>query len=221
MLLFLVLQIVQGDRVLYTLSGKNIHVLVAQHAQYALSVRLEGPGAMPFVAARDMPGYARRARISQDGDLFHLEVNGKGVCTSGGAVKSCVRSNLFEVQYHRFGYRIKKGSRCVTATPALTFERCSNTRNDQEFVLSDESLRYCLEALEAPTTAAERRSNEALLKAASRDRKLADVAKKRPVFEKEIEKLKPSPKMKKALKSLWDRGWGKGWGWGVPKFNIC
>lgn len=97
-----------ADDMLTSLSFKNIHILMARHPEYAISEWLSGPKATLFVAVREAPEYARRARIRQDGDAFRIEINGRPVCTSWSSVVACAHVQLFSAEYHKFGYRFMK-----------------------------------------------------------------------------------------------------------------
>lgn len=173
--------------------------------------------------APDIDTYVRRARIRQDGDLFRVEINGADICVSGKDVRTCPRGELFDIGYSTVGYRFKKDGSCLTGSETLTFERCSSSRNDQEFIIDDASLRYCLENVlkSTPANLAEVRLKERVLKAASRNKALAARIRKKPNFEQMMKKLKASKKTEKTLRKLWGYGWGSGKGWGIPRVNFC
>lgn len=194
--------------ILPLISSRNIEILLARHDGYAFSERLDGFSATPFVAARERPNYARRSRIVTDGDHYRLEINGKAVCSRGRLVVACPAPGLFDIVQYKYGHRIMHENLCLTAQGVLRMEECAERNSAQEFIFIDESLKYCLESMETPTTMAEEVRNSRIVQAAKKKmpRRLKMMDKS---FDDEVERLKPSKEIKKVLKKLW-RGWKLG-----------
>lgn len=193
-----------GDE-LERISSRDIHILVSQNSNHAISDLLSSFSSDSIFTARDLPHYSRTSEIEKDGDLFRIRINGGPICIRYGKAVKCQNSDLFNIKEGVFGYTISLEDKCLTAkTDGLFLEECKNGFNLQEFTFKNTNPGDCMKGME-----------ESAVLAPSQE-----VLKSDADFEKEIEKMKVSKKMKPTMKRLWDFGF-KFKKLKLPKFNVC
>lgn len=119
------------DEFLSTILGLEIEIRSAINDSYSISY----DGGNKIIMS-DNIGYYKNIKISVDGDDFVLNLNNASLCIKNNRLSKCNKHAFFNITRSRIGYRIMKGSKCLTIdNNHLILKKCMYGRL-QEFVFN-------------------------------------------------------------------------------------